>query len=221
MCLHFVPCTYRWHPFSPSPQFWLLLQRGSGVVTAAEQLKTVQPGRSPCPPAQPQVTWRWAEQEVGKADSSVSSVQTARCQACSFIPTITTKGEHKHHCFFISFIKELRKKNTFTNYIPAPLPGCQGGEILRILLAQSGHSLSIRKSGSGLCCPSVKKVMKQLPINDFEEVCKGQIVCTQDSYTAGQSLCSIKPHCSSEISATVWDCNSWGSGLHHFLFKPL
>jgi len=51
--------------------------------------------------------------------------------------------------------------------MPASFPGCRSGEVFRTLLAQSGHSMSIRKSGSGLCYPSVKKATKQLSINYF------------------------------------------------------
>lgn len=62
--------------------------------------------------------------------------------------------------------------------MPESSPGCQGGEVLRTLLAQSGQSVSIRKSGSGLCYPSVKKVTKQLSINSFQEECKLSLLRT-------------------------------------------
>lgn len=55
---------------------------------------------------------------------------------------------------------------------PESLPGCRGAEVLRTLLAQSGHFLSIRTSGSGLCYPSVRKATEQLSINYFWEGCR-------------------------------------------------
>lgn len=72
---------------------------------------------------------------------------------------------------FLSFTKQLRKENHMLKMAES-FPGCQGGEVLRTLLAQSRPSVSIRKSGSGLCYPSVKKVSKQLSTNSFQEECK-------------------------------------------------
>lgn len=69
--------------------------------------------------------------------------------------------------------------------MPESFLGCQRGEALRTLLAQSGHPMSIRKSGSVLCYPSVKKVTKQLSINYFRRkancLCLGQLHCTPES----------------------------------------
>lgn len=100
---------------------------------------------------------------------------------------------------------------------PESLPGCWGGEVLRTLLAQSGHFLSIRKSGSGLCYPSVRKATEQLSINYFWEECRSSWPGTGLLWV---SVCSIKQSCSSAVSTALSAWDSSGCSLCCFLLKP-
>lgn len=167
----------------------------------------------PCPPEQHQGRCGRAEQEHSKPDSSSSATFRlchSRCSGgCSFFLCVRKKEEHKQNLFFVS--QQLTKQEHLWSWMPQSLPECWGGEVFRTLLAQSGHFLSIRKSGSGLCYPSVRKATKQLSINYFSGGM--QIAFTWDRAAAGQSLCSTEQSCSSTATAPLAACDSWGYNL--------